>query len=58
MRPKVSSLWERCADGCRSDTGVAGVYLALDAVLFDDDPRELVSEVLAGAEHGDRSHQR
>lgn len=39
-------------------TRVAGVYLALDAVLFDDDPRELVSEVLAGAEHGDRSHQR
>ena len=26
-------------------------YLVLDAVLVDDDPRELVSEVLAGAEH-------
>jgi len=26
-------------------------HLVFDAVLVDDDPRELVSEVLAGAEH-------
>ena len=32
-------------------TGGGRTYLVLDAVLVDDDPRELVSEVLAGAEH-------